>query len=107
MPLPKSVSPARQAENADVFGWALSDADMATMDGWEAGASIMGAKLGGWVGVLIMWRENRGGGTTGKVAAGVGNSRGAARDVPWGAFIHRVLQLTDLTLVRAVAIFAA
>ena len=47
MPLPKSVSPARQAENADVFGWQLSVADMALMDSWEAGTSIMGAKLGG------------------------------------------------------------
>lgn len=47
VPLPKSVSPARQAENAAVFDFELSEADMATMDSWEAGTSIMGAKLGG------------------------------------------------------------
>lgn len=46
VPLPKSISPARQAENAAVFGWQLSDADMAAIDSWEAGTSIMGAKLG-------------------------------------------------------------
>jgi diketogulonate reductase-like aldo/keto reductase len=46
VPLPKSVSPARQAENAALFDWELSDADMALMDSWEAGSSIMGAKLG-------------------------------------------------------------
>lgn len=46
VPLPKSVSPARQADNAALFDWGLSDADMALLDGWEAGSSIMGAKLG-------------------------------------------------------------
>jgi diketogulonate reductase-like aldo/keto reductase len=46
VPLPKSVTPARQAANADLFGWALSPADMALLDGWDTGASIMGAKLG-------------------------------------------------------------
>lgn len=45
VPLPKSVSPERQAENAAVFGWQLSDADVALLDGWETGTSIMGAKL--------------------------------------------------------------
>jgi diketogulonate reductase-like aldo/keto reductase len=45
VPLPKSVSPARQAENASLFDWQLSDADMEVIDSWEAGTSIMGAKL--------------------------------------------------------------
>ena len=47
MPLPKSISPARHAENAAVFDFELSDADMSLLDSWEAGTSIMGAKLGG------------------------------------------------------------
>lgn len=46
VPLPKSVTPTRQAENAAVFDFELSEADMALMDSWEAGTSIMGAKLG-------------------------------------------------------------
>ncbi len=46
MPLPKSVVPTRQAENAAVFDFRLRDADMALMDSWETGTSIMGAKLG-------------------------------------------------------------
>jgi diketogulonate reductase-like aldo/keto reductase len=48
VPLPKSVSAERQAENAAVFGWALSGEDMAALDAWDTGASIMGAKLGAW-----------------------------------------------------------
>jgi diketogulonate reductase-like aldo/keto reductase len=47
VPLPKSISPARQAENASVFDFELSDADMTLLDSWETGTSIMGAKLGG------------------------------------------------------------
>eukprot|EP00195_Chlamydomonas_chlamydogama_P014418 CAMPEP_0202891642 /NCGR_PEP_ID=MMETSP1392-20130828/1651_1 /ASSEMBLY_ACC=CAM_ASM_000868 /TAXON_ID=225041 /ORGANISM="Chlamydomonas chlamydogama, Strain SAG 11-48b" /LENGTH=274 /DNA_ID=CAMNT_0049575457 /DNA_START=162 /DNA_END=986 /DNA_ORIENTATION=+ len=35
VPLPKSVNPKRQAENLDVFGFSLSDADMQTLDGLE------------------------------------------------------------------------
>lgn len=48
VPLPKSINPARQAENAALFDWQLSDEDMALLDSWEAGTSIMGAKLGAW-----------------------------------------------------------
>ncbi len=34
--IPKSTTPARVAENADVWGWALSEEDMAALDGVEA-----------------------------------------------------------------------
>jgi len=36
-PIPKSADPARQAENADVFGFALTDDDMAALTGLERG----------------------------------------------------------------------
>ncbi|MFA5314237.1 MAG: aldo/keto reductase, partial [Methanomassiliicoccales archaeon] len=37
VPLPKSKDPARIRENADVFDFALTDEDIAEMDGWEEG----------------------------------------------------------------------
>ncbi|MFA5314195.1 MAG: aldo/keto reductase [Methanomassiliicoccales archaeon] len=37
VPLPKSKHPARIRENADVFDFALTDEDIAEMDGWEEG----------------------------------------------------------------------
>lgn len=36
-PIPKSADPARQLENADVFGFALSDAQVAAISGLERG----------------------------------------------------------------------
>jgi 2,5-diketo-D-gluconate reductase A len=35
--LPKSVDPGRQAENFDIFSFALSSAHMKTLDGLERG----------------------------------------------------------------------
>jgi 2,5-diketo-D-gluconate reductase A len=37
VPLPKSVHAARQAENLDVFSFALSDEQMAALDSLERG----------------------------------------------------------------------
>lgn len=37
MPLPKSVKEHRQKENADVFGWELSEQQMAQLDSWQEG----------------------------------------------------------------------
>ncbi|WP_439592790.1 aldo/keto reductase [Microbacterium sp.] len=36
-PIPKSASPERQVENADVFGFALTDAEVAAISGLERG----------------------------------------------------------------------
>lgn len=36
-PIPKSADPARQRENADVFGFTLTDAEIATISGLERG----------------------------------------------------------------------
>lgn len=36
-PIPKSADPARQIENADVFGFTLSDAEIAALSGLERG----------------------------------------------------------------------
>jgi diketogulonate reductase-like aldo/keto reductase len=62
-PLPKSASPARQAENAALFDWRLSDAAMmAVIGSWQAGTSIMGAKLNcdwpraqAWPTCIVSW----------------------------------------------------
>jgi 2,5-diketo-D-gluconate reductase A len=37
VPLPKSATPSRQAANLDVFGWTLTDEEMAALDGLGKG----------------------------------------------------------------------
>lgn len=37
MPIPKSADPARQIENADVFGFTLTDAEVQAISGLERG----------------------------------------------------------------------
>lgn len=39
VPLPKSDTPSRIKENADVYGFELDDADVATLDGLDQGRS--------------------------------------------------------------------
>ncbi|HET9653718.1 MAG TPA: aldo/keto reductase [Kineosporiaceae bacterium] len=39
--IPKSSSPVRLAENADVFGWELSEADLAALAGLDRGESVV------------------------------------------------------------------
>lgn len=47
VPLPRTTTPARIAENADVFGWALSDAQMAAIDGEDSTAGSRGRIMKG------------------------------------------------------------
>lgn len=52
-PLPKSTFEARIVENADVFGWALSQDEMARLDSLDQG--LKGAVS--WGGSVIVWKE--------------------------------------------------
>ena len=47
VPLPRSTNPARVAENFDVFSWALSAGDMATLDGLDATPASKGRIMKG------------------------------------------------------------
>jgi diketogulonate reductase-like aldo/keto reductase len=43
VPVPRSADPGRQRENLDVFGFVLSDAEMAAIDGLATGRRLWGA----------------------------------------------------------------
>ena len=47
VPLPRSTNPARVEENFGVFGWALSDAEMARLAALDASAGSVGRIMKG------------------------------------------------------------